>query len=82
MHDTFLIERLYKAIKCLCAEKDISLIRKTIIEVNENSRVNEESLISFFKDMNSQLVDDKTMFTIERTDLEPLIAVIKVIEGQ
>ena len=66
----------------MCAEKDISLIRKTIIEVNENSRVNEESLISFFKDMNSQLVDDKTMFTIERTDLEPLIAVIKVIEGQ
>ncbi len=82
MHDTFLIERLYEAIKSLCSEKEIEQIDKIVIEVNTDSHVNDESLRDIFIARQSELITENTSIIIERTEQEPLTAVIKTVEGQ
>ncbi|HHU43434.1 MAG: hypothetical protein QM214_06850 [Bacillota bacterium] len=82
MHDTFLIERLYEGIKSLCTEKDIQQVDKIVIEVNTDSHVNDKSLQDIFISRQCELITENTSIIIERTELEPLVAVIKEVEGQ
>lgn len=81
MHDTHLLEKIYNSLSEICDRNSIIKMNELCINVNENSHIDEKSLLQFLKDRDNKLYGDFTRIYIERCEAETLTATIKSIDG-
>ncbi len=81
MHDTHLIEKIYGSIVDLCRQYSITRVNEIWMEVDEDSHIDAQHLLSHLKERDSSLIGDWTVIHVNRQPFEQLTAVIKRIDG-
>ncbi len=81
MHDTHLIEKTYHSIAALCRQNGIYRVNELQIEVDEESHIEGEHLLSHLIDRDSAMFGDWTTVHVEHKPYERLTAIIKSIDG-
>lgn len=81
MHDTFLFENIWDALKEISLNNNIEYITYLEVIVHTNSHVNNESLYNHLISKNSKLIDNNTVVLVKREEIEELTAIISSVEG-
>jgi Zn finger protein HypA/HybF involved in hydrogenase expression len=82
MHDTFLLNKVSKALKEICEKNKIKEVEEFTIVVNCNSHINEENLSEHLKLYNKDIISEKLQIKIQREDIEEQTAIIHNIKGE
>lgn len=81
MHDTHLIEKLYRSIVILCRQNGITQVNYIEIEVDQGSHMEAEHLLAHLVDRDHTFFGEWTTVHMEYKPHGKLTAVITSIEG-
>lgn len=82
MHDTHLLEKLYKATEEICRVNSIARLKRLKVEVDEDSHLEPELLLTHLRDCDSELFGDWTEVVVDHVPCGKLTAVITEISGE
>jgi len=82
MQNNVLFGKISQALNECCKSKNFSKINKLIVNVNENSNVNEHNLYEYLKNYNKNIIDDNIEIKVKIEDLPDQIAILRNIEGE
>lgn len=81
MHDSFLLQKIAGALQRICDENHLRNIKEAIIEVGYDSHIDSEDLHQHLVELIPQLVDNCTIITVKKSELEEQMAVIYMLKG-
>lgn len=82
MHDTYLLNKISKALEKLCKENDIRKINQFTLVVNHNSHVNQENLRQHLEINNKNIIGDDLQISLQRDDIADQTAIIYSLQGE
>lgn len=81
MHDSFLLYKIARTLQQICDENRLRNIKEAVIEVSYNSHIDSEDLHQHLVEIIPKLVDNCTIITVNKKDIEDQTALIYLLKG-
>jgi hypothetical protein len=81
MHDSFLLNKIADTLQHICEDNHMNKIKEAVIEISYNSHIDSNDLQEHLLELIPKLVDNCTIITVKKADLEEQTAVIYMLKG-
>jgi len=81
MHDSLLLYKIAATLQRICDENHMGRITEAVIQVSYNSHIDSRDLYEHLTEIIPKLVDDSTIITVKKAELEDQTVVIYMLKG-
>lgn len=81
MHDSYLLNKIAATLQRICTDNHLGKIKEAVIDVSYNSHIDSQELHEHLIEIIPKLVDNCTIITVKKTELEEQTAVIYMLKG-